>query len=160
MTTIHAATSSQMTVDGPSRKNYRLGRSALGNIIPSTTGAAKAVGKVIPKLNGKLTGMAFRIPTMDVSVVDLTVRLEKETSYEEIKAAFKKASEGEMKGVLGYTEDAVVSQDFVSEPRTSVFDAGAGIELNSRFFKVVSWYDNEFGYSTKLIDLAVYAFNL
>lgn len=155
MTTIHASTATQLTVDGPSRKNYRLGRSALNNIIPSTTGAAKAVGKVIPKLNGKLTGMAFRVPTADVSVVDLTVRTQKETSLEEIKAAFKVASEGAMKGVLGYTEEAVVSQDFVSDTRTSIFDASAGIELNSKFFKVVSWYDNEFAYSVKLVDLAL-----
>lgn len=154
MTTIHASTATQLTVDGPSRKNYRLGRSALNNIIPSTTGAAKAVGKVIPKLNGKLTGMAFRVPTVDVSVVDLTVKLEKDTSYEAIKKAFKAASEGPMKGVLGYTEEAVVSQDFVSDTRTSIFDASAGIELNSKFFKVVSWYDNEFAYSNKLVDLA------
>ncbi|WP_044397621.1 type I glyceraldehyde-3-phosphate dehydrogenase [Lacinutrix sp. Hel_I_90] len=154
MTTIHAATSTQFTVDSPSPKNYRLGRSALNNIIPSSTGAAKAVGKVIPELDGKLTGMAFRVPTVDVSVVDLTVRTKKETSLEEIKAAFKKAANGEMKGVLGYTEDAVVSQDFVSETRTSVFDADSAIELNSRFFKLVSWYDNEFGYSNKLVDLA------
>ncbi len=154
MTTIHASTATQLTVDGPSRKNYRLGRSAIMNIIPSTTGAAKAVGKVIPKLNGKLTGMAFRVPTADVSVVDLTVRTQKETSLEDIKAAFKKASEGAMKGILGYTEDAVVSQDFVSDTRTSIFDAEACIELNSKFFKLVSWYDNEFAYSTKLVDLA------
>lgn len=154
MTTIHASTATQLTVDGPSRKNYRLGRSALTNIIPSTTGAAKAVGKVIPKLNGKLTGMAFRVPTANVSVVDLTVRLQSETSYEAIKKAFKAASEGAMHGVLGYTEDGVVSQDFVSDTRTSIFDAGAGIELNSKFFKLVSWYDNEFAYSNKLVDLA------
>lgn len=154
MTTIHASTATQLTVDGPSRKNYRLGRSAIMNIIPSTTGAAKAVGKVIPKLNGKLTGMAFRVPTADVSVVDLTVRTKNDTSLEEIKAAFKKASEGAMNGVLGYTEDAVVSQDFVSDTRTSIFDAEACIELNSKFFKLVSWYDNEFAYSTKLVDLA------
>ena len=160
MTTIHASTATQLTVDGPSRKNYRLGRSALNNIIPSTTGAAKAVGKVIPKLNGKLTGMAFRVPTADVSVVDLTVRLQKDTSYDEIKKAFKAASEGAMKGVLGYTEEAVVSQDFVSDTRTSIFDAGAGIELNSKFFKVVSWYDNEFAYSNKLVDLAIKIHNL
>ena len=160
MTTIHAATSTQLTVDGPSRKNYRLGRSALGNIIPTTTGAAKAVGKVIPKLNGKLTGMAFRIPTMNVSVVDLTVKLQKDTSYEEIKKVFKEAADGELKGILGYTDEAVVSQDYVSDPRTSIFDAGAGIELNSKFFKVVSWYDNEFGYSNKLIELALYANSL
>jgi len=154
MTTIHASTATQLTVDGPSRKNYRMGRSAILNIIPSSTGAAVAVGKVIPKLNGKLTGMAFRVPTADVSVVDLTVRTTKETSLEEIKAAFKKASEGSMKGVLGYTEDAVVSQDFVSDARTSIFDAEACIELNSKFFKLISWYDNEFGYSNKLVDLA------
>lgn len=154
MTTIHAATSTQYTVDAPSKKNYRLGRSALNNIIPSTTGAAKAVGKVIPELDGKLTGMAFRVPTVDVSVVDLTVKTKKETSYEEIKKAFESASKGELKGILGYTDEAVVSQDFVSDARTSIFDAGAGIELNSKFFKVVSWYDNEFGYSNKLVDLA------
>jgi glyceraldehyde 3-phosphate dehydrogenase len=160
MTTIHASTSTQFTVDSPSRKNYRLGRSALLNIIPSTTGAAKAVGKVIPNLNGKLTGMAFRVPTANVSVVDLTVKLEKNTSYDAIKAAFKEASENELKGILGYTDEAVVSQDFVSDARTSIFDAEAGIELNSKFFKVVSWYDNEFGYSNKLIDLAEYVHNL
>ena len=154
MTTIHAATSTQFTVDAPSRKNYRLGRSAINNIIPTSTGAAKAVGKVIPELDGKLTGMAFRVPTVDVSVVDLTVKTKKETSLAEIKAAMKKASEGAMKGVLGYTEDAVVSQDFVSETKTSVFDADSAIELNSTFFKLVSWYDNEFGYSNKLVDLA------
>ncbi len=155
MTTIHAATSSQFTVDGPSRKNYRLGRSALNNIIPTTTGAAKAVGKVIPELDGKITGMAFRVPTADVSVVDLTVKTLKATSLAEIKLAMKKASEGAMKGVLGYTEEPVVSQDFVSEVQTSVFDAAAAIELNSTFFKLVSWYDNEFGYSNKLVDLAL-----
>ncbi|MGH1386838.1 type I glyceraldehyde-3-phosphate dehydrogenase [Kordia sp.] len=160
MTTIHAATSTQYTVDSPSKKNYRLGRSAINNIIPTSTGAAKAVGKVIPKLNGKLTGMAFRVPTVDVSVVDLTVRLEKETSYEEIKNVFKAASEGAMNGVLGYTEEAVVSQDFVSDDRTSIFDAGAGIELSPKFYKIVSWYDNEFGYSNKLVDLALYVNNL
>ncbi|WP_046758706.1 type I glyceraldehyde-3-phosphate dehydrogenase [Kordia jejudonensis] len=160
MTTIHAATSTQYTVDSPSKKNYRLGRSAMNNIIPTSTGAAKAVGKVIPKLNGKLTGMAFRVPTVDVSVVDLTVRLEKETSYEEIKKVFKATAEGEMKGILGYTDEAVVSQDFVSDDRTSIFDAGAGIELNSKFFKIVSWYDNEFGYSNKLVDLALHVNNL
>ena len=154
MTTIHASTATQLTVDGPSRKNYRMGRSAILNIIPSSTGAAVAVGKVIPKLNGKLTGMAFRVPTADVSVVDLTVRTSKETSLEAIKAAFKKASKESMNGVLGYTEDAVVSQDFVSDVRTSIFDADACIELNSKFFKLVSWYDNEFGYSNKLVDLA------
>jgi glyceraldehyde 3-phosphate dehydrogenase len=156
MTTVHATTATQLTVDGPSRKDYRGGRSALLNIIPASTGAAKAVTKVIPSLEGKLTGMAFRVPTADVSVVDLTVRLGKETSYEEIKKAMKSASENELKGVLGYTDEAVVSQDFVGETNTSVFDAGAGIELNSKFFKVVSWYDNETGYSNKLVDLATY----
>ncbi|RSK38577.1 type I glyceraldehyde-3-phosphate dehydrogenase [Mangrovimonas spongiae] len=160
MTTIHATTSTQYTVDSPSKKNYRLGRSALTNIIPTSTGAAKAVGKVIPKLNGKLTGMAFRVPTADVSVVDLTVRLEKETSYDKIKEAFKKASENELNGVLGYTDEAVVSQDFVSDARTSIFDAEAGIELSSKFYKIVSWYDNEFGYSNKLVDLALHVNNL
>ncbi|MDY2588231.1 type I glyceraldehyde-3-phosphate dehydrogenase [Winogradskyella aquimaris] len=154
MTTVHATTATQLTVDGPSRKDFRGGRSALLNIIPASTGAAKAVGKVIPKLDGKLTGMAFRVPTADVSVVDLTVRTKEETSLEEIKAAFKKASEGSMNGVLGYTEESVVSQDFVSDARTSIFDADACIELNSKFFKLVSWYDNEFGYSNKLVDLA------
>ncbi|NKI27077.1 type I glyceraldehyde-3-phosphate dehydrogenase [Arenibacter sp. 6A1] len=156
MTTVHATTATQMTVDGPSRKDWRGGRSALLNIIPASTGAAKAVTKVIPALEGKLTGMALRVPTADVSVVDLTVRLEKETSYEEIKKAFKAASEGELKGVLGYTEEAVVSQDFIGDARTSIFDAGAGIELNSKFFKIISWYDNEAGYSNKLVDLAQY----
>ena len=156
MTTVHATTATQLTVDGPSRKDWRGGRSAMLNIIPASTGAAKAVTKVIPALEGKLTGMAFRVPTADVSVVDLTVRLQKETSYEEIKKAFKTASEGSLKGILGYTEEQVVSQDFVSDPRTSIFDAGAGIELNSKFFKVVSWYDNEAGYSNKLVDLAQY----
>ncbi|MGD1946220.1 MAG: type I glyceraldehyde-3-phosphate dehydrogenase [Croceivirga sp.] len=154
MTTVHATTATQMTVDGPSKKDYRGGRSAMLNIIPASTGAAKAVTKVIPDLQGKLTGMAFRVPTADVSVVDLTVRLEKNTSYEEIKKVFKAASEGEMKGILGYTEEAVVSQDFISDVRTSIFDAGSGIELNSNFFKVISWYDNEAGYSNKLVDLA------
>jgi len=152
MTTVHAATATQMTVDGPA-KNYRLGRSSLNNIIPSSTGAAIAVGKVIPELNGKLTGMAFRIPTANVSVVDLTVILEKQTSYEEIKETFKNASENELKGVLGYTEEAVVSQDYVGSPLTSNFDANAGIELSSTFFKIISWYDNEYGYSTKLVEL-------
>ena len=156
MTTVHATTATQFTVDGPSRKDYRGGRSALLNIIPASTGAAKAVTKVIPSLEGKLTGMAFRVPTADVSVVDLTVRLEKETSYEEIKKTFKAASEGELKGILGYTEEAVVSQDFIGDARTSIFDAGARIELNSKFFKVISWYDNEAGYSNKLLDLAQY----
>lgn len=156
MTTVHAATATQFTVDGPSKKDYRLGRSSLNNIVPASTGAAKAVGKVIPELNGKLTGMAFRVPTVDVSVVDLTVRLEKSASFEEVKAAIKDASENELKGILGYTEEGVVSQDFVSEPRTSVFDANASIGLNDNFVKLVSWYDNEFGYSTKLVDLATY----
>jgi len=153
MTTVHAATATQKTVDGPSNKDWRGGRAAGGNIIPSSTGAAKAVGKVIPELNGKLTGMAFRVPTLDVSVVDLTVRLEKAATYEEIKAAVKKASENELKGILGYTEDEVVSSDFVHESRTSVFDAKAGIALNGNFVKLVSWYDNEWGYSCKVVDL-------
>lgn len=156
MTTVHATTATQLTVDGPSRKDFRGGRSALLNIIPASTGAAKAVTKVIPELEGKLTGMALRVPTADVSVVDLTVRLEKDTSYEDIKKAIKLASEGELNGILGYTDEAVVSQDFVGDARTSIFDAGAGIELNSKFFKVVSWYDNEAGYSNKLVDLAQY----
>ena len=156
MTTVHATTATQMTVDGPSRKDFRGGRSALLNIIPAATGAAKAVTKVIPALEGKLTGMAFRVPNADVSVVDLTVKLSKETSYEEIKKTFKAASENELRGVLGYTEDLVVSQDFIGDARTSIFDADAGIELNSTFFKVVSWYDNEAGYSNKLIDLALH----
>lgn len=156
MTTVHATTSTQFTVDSPSKKNFRLGRSAMANIIPSSTGAAVAVTKVIPALKGKLTGMAFRIPTTDVSVVDLTVRLEKETSLEEINKAFKAAAEGDLKGILGYTEDEVVSQDFVGDARTSIYDAGSAIELNSKFFKVISWYDNEFGYSNKLVDLAEY----
>ena len=160
MTTVHATTATQMTVDGPSKKDWRGGRSALANIIPASTGAAVAVTKVIPELKGKLTGMAFRVPTPDVSVVHLTVKLSKDTSYEDIKKTFKAASEGEMAGVLGYTEEAVVSQDFVSDPRTSIFDAGAGIELNSKFFKIVSWYDNEFGYSNKLVDLAEYVNSL
>jgi glyceraldehyde 3-phosphate dehydrogenase len=156
MTTVHATTATQMTVDGPSRKDFRGGRSALLNIIPASTGAAKAVTKVIPALQGKLTGMAFRVPTADVSVVDLTVKLEKETSYEGIKQAMKAASEGPLKGILGYTDELVVSQDFIGDARTSIFDADAGIELNSTFFKVVSWYDNEAGYSNKLIDLALH----
>ncbi len=156
MTTVHATTATQMTVDGPSKKNWRGGRSAMLNIIPATTGAAVAVTKVIPALVGKLTGMAFRVPTADVSVVDLTVRLNTETSYEDIKKTFKEASEGPLKGILGYTEEAVVSQDFIGDARTSIFDAGAGIELNSKFFKIISWYDNEAGYSNKLVDLAQY----
>lgn len=154
MTTVHAATATQFTVDGPSRKDFRLGRSSLNNIVPASTGAAKAVGKVIPALNGVLTGMAFRVPTVDVSVVDLTCRLEKGASWAEVKAAIKDASENELKGILGYTEEGVVSQDFVSEPRTSVFDANASMALNDNFVKLVSWYDNEFGYSTKLVELA------
>jgi glyceraldehyde 3-phosphate dehydrogenase len=156
MTTIHATTATQKTVDGPSKKDWRGGRGAAQNIIPSSTGAAKAVGKVIPSLNGKLTGMALRIPTPNVSVVDLTVRLEKPASYAEICAAMKKASEGELKGILGYTEDAVVSTDFLGDSRTSIFDAGAGIGLNDHFVKVVSWYDNEWGYSVKVLDLILY----
>ncbi|ANW96508.1 glyceraldehyde-3-phosphate dehydrogenase [Wenyingzhuangia fucanilytica] len=160
MTTVHAATATQKTVDGPSMKDWRGGRSAIHNIIPSSTGAAKAVGKVIPALNGKLTGMAFRVPTMDVSVVDLTVKLEKPATYAEICAAMKAASEGNMAGVLGYTEDAVVSQDFIGDTRTSVFDASAGIALNDNFVKVVSWYDNEIGYSTKIVDLIEYSASL
>lgn len=160
MTTVHATTATQKTVDGPSMKDWRGGRSALNNIIPSSTGAAKAVGKVIPSLNGKLTGMSFRVPTADVSVVDLTVRLEKAASYEEICAAMKSASEGELKGILGYTEDAVVSQDFVGEKRTSVFDKDAGIMLSPNFVKLVSWYDNEMGYSNKLVDLLVHSASL
>ncbi|MFB9121277.1 type I glyceraldehyde-3-phosphate dehydrogenase [Bergeyella porcorum] len=160
MTTVHATTATQKTVDGPSAKDWRGGRSALNNIIPSSTGAAKAVGKVIPSLNGKLTGMSFRVPTVDVSVVDLTVRLEKETTYEEICKAMKAASEGELKGILGYTEDAVVSQDFVGEKRTSVFDKDAGIMLSPTFVKLVSWYDNEMGYSNKLVDLLVHSASL
>ena len=153
MTTVHAATATQKTVDGPSKKDWRGGRSILGNIIPSSTGAAKAVGKVIPSLQGKLTGMSLRVPTADVSVVDLTCRLEKAATYEDIKTAVKKASENELKGILGYTEDAVVSTDFLDEKRTSVFDANAGIMLNEHFVKLVSWYDNEIGYSNKVVDL-------
>ena len=156
MTTVHASTSTQMVADGPSRKDWRGGRAASVNIIPSSTGAAKAVGQVIPELNGKLTGMSMRVPTVDVSVVDLTVKLAKETTYEEIMKVLKEASETSMKGILGYTEDLVVSQDFVSDTRTSIVDAKAGIGLNSTFFKLVSWYDNEYGYSSKLIDLAVH----
>ncbi len=156
MTTVHATTSTQMTNDGPSRKDFRGGRSALVNMIPSSTGAAKAVGVVIPSLNGKLTGMSMRVPTVDVSAVDLTVKLAKETSYAEIMAVLKKASETSMKGILGFTEDDVVSNDFVSDPRTSIIDAKAGIGLNSTFFKIISWYDNEYGYSSKLIDLSVH----
>lgn len=156
MTTVHATTATQKTVDGPSAKDWRGGRGAGQNIIPSSTGAAKAVGKVIPSLNGKLTGMAFRVPTPDVSVVDLTCRLEKPASYKEICAAMKAASEGELKGIMGYTEEAVVSNDFVGEKCTSVFDADAGIALNDNFVKLVSWYDNEIGYSNKVVDLIAY----
>ncbi len=156
MTTVHASTSTQMVADGPSKKDWRGGRAASVNIIPSSTGAAKAVGQVIPELNGKLTGMSMRVPTIDVSVVDLTFKTEKSTSYDEIMAVLKKSSENEMKGILGYTEDLVVSQDFVSDTRTSIVDAKAGIGLNANFFKVISWYDNEYGYSSKLIDLSVH----
>ncbi len=154
MTTVHAVTATQFTVDGPSKKDYRGGRSSLLNIIPSSTGAAEAVTKVIPSLEGKLTGMAFRIPTANVSVVDLTVRLKKNTSYEEIKKVMLQASENELKGILGYCDEPVVSQDFIGDKRTSIFDASAGMELNSNFFKIISWYDNECGYSNKLLDLA------
>ena len=154
MTTVHAVTATQFTVDGPSKKDYRGGRSSLLNIIPSSTGAAKAVTKVIPSLQGKLTGMAFRIPTANVSVVDLTVRLKKDTSYEEIKKVMLQASKNELKGILGYCDEPVVSQDFIGDKRTSIFDASAGMELNSNFFKIISWYDNECGYSNKLLDLA------
>ena len=154
MTTVHAVTATQFTVDGPSKKDYRGGRSSLLNIIPSSTGAAKAVTKVIPSLEGKLTGMAFRIPTANVSVVDLTVRLKKDTSYEEIKKVMLKASENELTDILGYCDEPVVSQDFIGDKRTSIFDASAGMELNSNFFKIISWYDNECGYSNKLLDLA------
>lgn len=156
MTTVHAATATQKTVDGPSMKDWRGGRSILGNIIPSSTGAAKAVGIVIPSLKGKLTGMAFRVPTIDVSVVDLTVRLEKPATYAQIKEVVKKASENELKGILGYTEDAVVSTDFIGDARTSIFDAEAGIALNDNFVKLVSWYDNEWGYSNKVVELICY----
>ena len=153
MTTVHATTATQKTVDGPSKKDWRGGRGAAFNIIPSSTGAAKAVGKLIPELNGKLTGMAFRVPTADVSVVDLTCRLAKPATYEEIKAAVKAASENELKGIMGYTEDKVVSSDFISDARTSIFDADAGIALNDNFVKLVSWYDNEWGYSNKVVNL-------
>lgn len=153
MTTVHSTTATQKTVDGPSMKDWRGGRAASGNIIPSSTGAAKAVGKVIPALNGKLTGMSLRVPTLDVSVVDLTCNLAKDVTYDEICKAMKEASEGELKGILGYTEDAVVSSDFLGDARTSIFDAKAGIQLTPRFVKVVSWYDNEWGYSNKVIEL-------
>ena len=156
MTTVHSTTATQKTVDGPSMKDWRGGRAASGNIIPSSTGAAKAVGKVIPALNGKLTGMSLRVPTLDVSVVDLTCTLAKDVTYDEIYQAMKEASEGELKGILGYTEDAVVSSDFLGDPRTSIFDAKAGIQLSPRFVKVVSWYDNEWGYSNKVLELIEY----
>ncbi|GMY15054.1 glyceraldehyde-3-phosphate dehydrogenase, cytosolic [Fagus crenata] len=156
MTTVHSITATQKTVDGPSSKDWRGGRAASFNIIPSSTGAAKAVGKVLPALNGKLTGMAFRVPTVDVSVVDLTVRLEKKATYDQIKAAIKEESEGKLKGILGYTEDDVVSTDFIGDNRSSIFDAKAGIALNDNFVKLVSWYDNEWGYSTRVVDLLVY----
>lgn len=156
MTTVHSVTATQKTVDGPSAKDWRGGRAASGNIIPSSTGAAKAVGKVIPELNGKLTGMSLRVPTLNVSVVDLTVRLEKETTYEEICAAMKEASEGELKGILGYTNEAVVSSDFIGDSRTSIFDETAGIQLSPNFVKVISWYDNEWGYSNKVLELVAH----
>merc|ERR1712100_673724 len=163
MTTVHAMTSNQLTVDGPSRggKDWRAGRAAGGNIIPASTGAAKAVGVVIPKLNGKLTGMAFRVPTQDVSVVDLTVRLEKSATYAEISEAIKKSAAGpRLSNILGYTEDQVVSSDFIHDPRSSVVDLAAGIALNDNFVKLVSWYDNEWGYSNRLVDLAIYTFRV
>lgn len=160
MTTVHSYTATQKTVDGPSGKDWRGGRTAAMNIIPSSTGAAKAVGKVIPELNGKLTGMAFRVPTPDVSVVDLTARLEKKASYEDIKAAIKKASENELKGIMGYTEDDVVSSDFIGDQRSSIFDAKAGISLNDNFVKLVSWYDNEFGYSCRVVDLIKHVYSV
>ncbi|MFL2571959.1 MAG: type I glyceraldehyde-3-phosphate dehydrogenase [Flavobacteriaceae bacterium] len=160
MTTVHAVTATQMTVDGPSRKDYRGGRSSLLNIIPASTGAAKAVTKVIPSLQGKITGMAFRVPTADVSVVDLTVKLATETSYDGVMKTIKAASEDSLKGILGYTEELVVSQDFIGDARTSIVDANAGIELNGSFFKVVTWYDNEAGYSNKLLDLAAHVSQL
>ena len=160
MTTVHSVTATQKTVDGPSLKDWRGGRAATGNIIPSSTGAAKAVGKVIPSLNGKLTGMSMRVPTLDVSVVDLTVNLEKPASYDEICDAMKKASEGELKGILGYTDEAVVSSDFLGDARTSIFDAKAGIALTDTFVKVVSWYDNEVGYSNKVLDLIEHMYSV
>jgi len=156
MTTVHAVTATQKTVDGPSGKQWRDGRGAGQNIIPAATGAAKAVGKVIPELNGKLTGMSFRVPNPDVSVVDLTIRLEKSATYDEIKAVVREAAEGSMKGILGYTEDEVVSSDFIGDTRSSIFDASAGISLNPNFVKLISWYDNEFGYSHRVVDLAEY----
>ena len=156
MTTVHAVTINQLPVDGPSKggKDWRAGRASGANVIPSTTGAAKAVGKIIPELNGKLTGMAFRVPTTDVSVVDLTCKLSKDATYADICKKMKEASETHLKGILGYTEDEVVSTDFISDPRSSIFDAGAGIQLNPRFVKVISWYDNEWGYSNRLVELA------
>ena len=160
MTTVHSTTATQKTVDGPSAKDWRGGRAAAGNIIPSTTGAAKAVGKVIPELNGKLTGISMRVPTLDVSVVDLTVNLEKPATKDAICAAMKKASEGELKGILGYTEDAVVSSDFLGDPRTSIFDANAGVYLTENFVKVVSWYDNEWGYSNKVVELIEHMYSV
>ena len=159
MTTVHAATSTQNVVDGPNKK-WRRGRTVVNNIIPTSTGAAKAVTKVIPELKGKLTGMAVRVPVPDVSLIDLTFRTEKKTSLKEILAAFKRASIGNYKGIIGYTNDEVVSQDFVSEPRTSVIDADASLELNDNFFKIISWYDNEFGYATKIVDLLLYSASL
>jgi len=158
MTTVHSMTATQKTVDGPSHKDWRGGRTASGNIIPSSTGAAKAVGKVLPALNGKLTGMAFRVPTVDVSVVDLTVKLAKPTTYDEIKSVVKAAAEGKLKGVLAYTEDDVVSSDFIGDSHSSIFDAAAGIQLSPQFVKLVSWYDNEFGYSTRVVDLVEHVF--
>ena len=160
MTTVHSTTATQKTVDGPSMKDWRGGRAASGNIIPSSTGAAKAVGKVIPELNGKLTGMSMRVPTLDVSVVDLTVNLAKPAKYDEICAAMKEASEGELKGILGYTDEAVVSADFLGDARTSIFDAGAGIALTDTFVKVVSWYDNEIGYSNKVLELIKHMYSV
>jgi glyceraldehyde 3-phosphate dehydrogenase len=157
MTTVHATTATQKTVDGPSNKDWRGGRSVNNNIIPSSTGAAKAVGKVIPSLNGKLTGMAFRVPTLDVSVVDLVARLDKEASYDDIKAAIQEAANGPLKGILGYTEDKVVSTDFIGSEYSSIFDADAGIALNKNFVKLIAWYDNEWGYSRRVCDLLVYA---
>lgn len=159
MTTVHATTATQFTVDGPSKKDFRGGRSSLLNIMPASTGAAKAVAKVIPALEGKLTGMAFRVPTANVSVVDLTVKLKKKTSYDEIKSVMRKHADTDLKNILGYTEEPVVSQDFIGDVRTSIFDAGAGMELNSSFFKIISWYDNEYGYSSKLVDLMIYIHN-
>ena len=160
MTTVHSYTATQKTVDGPSSKDWRGGRTAATNIIPSSTGAAKAVGKVIPELNGKLTGMAFRVPTADVSVVDLTVRLAKGASYDQIKAVIKRASENELKGILAYTEDEVVSSDFIGDHHSSIFDAKAGISLNDNFVKLVSWYDNEFGYSCRVVDLIQHVYSV